>query len=421
MSYDFLTINFFPVVGMIFLLVFLLSNPILEKSVRLKFYRLIIFVQMELILYDLELLLPSLHCSPQTMTLVTALGYSIRPVLLYFLIGLILRKDKRKGVRLLLAIPGLIGMGVSFTAFFTDVAYYYDDNLVFHRGILGWTPHLVMLSYLVMMIVLSFVRKGKNHFEQFIIVEISVILSLAAFAESLLNSYAVLRIAIMCSVIFYYMFFQTKIYQSDIIGRQKEKIAMSEHFNLQMVAALAGTVDAKDSYTKGHSRRVAEYAREIAKRLGKDEKFRKRIYYMGMLHDVGKIGIPDTIIKKSGKLTEEEYNIIKSHPSIGSDVLANISDMPQLYCGARWHHERFDGSGYPDGLKGRDIPLEARIIAVADAYDAMTSRRSYRDALPQEQVRQEMVMGKGTQFDPQIADIMVSMIDEDVNYSMKEA
>ena len=420
MSYDFFTINFFPVVGMIFLMIFLIGNPILEKKVRMKFYRLIIFSQIELIIYDLELFLPTVNCSRFVMTLVTALGYSIRPVLLYLFISVIIRSEKNKKIKSLLYIPGIIGALVSFSAFFTDIAYSYDEELVFHRGVLGWTPHAVMITYILLMIMISFTRKGTNRFERTIIIEISVIITIAAFAESLFNSYTVLRIAITSSLIFYYMFFQTRIYQSEIIGKQKEKIAMSEHFNLQMITTLAGTVDAKDSYTQGHSQRVAEYSRKIASRMGKDEKFLKRIYYMGILHDIGKIGIPDSIINKKGKLTKEEYETVKTHPLIGADVLENITDMPNLFSGARWHHERYDGSGYPDGLKGKDIPLEARIIAVADAYDAMTSKRSYRNALPQDVVKTEILNGRGKQFDPQIADIMLEMIDEDKDYLMRE-
>ncbi len=186
-----------------------------------------------------------------------------------------------------------------------------------------------------------------------------------------------------------------------------------------VVEALAAAIDAKDAYTNGHSSRVAEYAREIAKRKGYSQKEQDEIFMMGLLHDVGKIGIPDAVINKPGKLTEEEYDVIKTHPVIGSDMLSKTTDMPRMAVGARWHHERFDGKGYPDGIAGRDIKEEARIIAVADAYDAMTSRRSYREALPQDVVKREIEEGKGTQFDPEFADIMLKMIDEDKEYKLK--
>ena len=141
---------------------------------------------------------------------------------------------------------------------------------------------------------------------------------------------------------------------------------------------------------------------------------------MGLLHDVGKIGVPDAFINKPSRLSEEEYDVVKNHPVMGARILKNITSLPKLVTGARWHHEHYDGSGYPDGLSGTDIPEEARIIAVADAYDAMTSRRSYRSILPQHLVRQELIDGRGTQFDPAFADIMISMIDEDTDYTMRE-
>ena len=162
------------------------------------------------------------------------------------------------------------------------------------------------------------------------------------------------------------------------------------------------------------------YSREISGRYGYDEEKQEDVYFAGMLHDIGKIGISNEIINKTGKLTDEEYEIIKTHPSIGGDILSNISEIPNIAIGARWHHERYDGKGYPDGLKGKDIPELARIIGVADAYDAMTSKRSYRDVLSQEIVRLEIEKGKGTQFDPVFAEIMLEMIDEDKNYDMHE-
>ena len=190
--------------------------------------------------------------------------------------------------------------------------------------------------------------------------------------------------------------------------------------NINVVRALAAAIDAKDEYTKGHSSRVALYSKMIAKRFGFNEDDQNEIYMVGLLHDVGKIGVPDEVINKTSKLTEEEFELIKKHPVIGNDILRTIKGREKLCAGARSHHERYDGKGYPDGLSGMDIPEEARIIAVADAYDAMTSRRSYREALPQEKVREEIEKGIGTQFDPDFAEVMIEMIDEDVDYKMHE-
>lgn len=184
------------------------------------------------------------------------------------------------------------------------------------------------------------------------------------------------------------------------------------------LSALARAIDAKDKYTQGHSIRVAKYSREIARRMGKNEDEQNKIYTSALLHDVGKIRIPDGIINKPGKLTDEEFTYIKLHTVSGYGILKDISgDRMPAVC-ARHHHERYDGRGYPSGIAGKEIPEYARIIAVADSYDAMASNRSYRQALPQEVVRSEIENGKGVQFDPDIADIMLEIIDEDVNYDL---
>ena len=208
--------------------------------------------------------------------------------------------------------------------------------------------------------------------------------------------------------------------QRDLAAEVERKARENESLSLHVVQTLAEAIDAKDTYTNGHSGRVAAYSREIARRFGYSQAQQDEIYMMGLLHDVGKIGVPDAVINKPGKLTEEEFDQIKKHPGMGSRILKKIREMPKLSIGARWHHERYDGTGYPDGLSGTDILEEARIIAVADAYDAMTSRRSYRDVLSQKVVRSEIEKGKGTQFDPVFADIMIRMLDEDVEYKMRE-
>ena len=208
--------------------------------------------------------------------------------------------------------------------------------------------------------------------------------------------------------------------QKNLTAEVERKVQENENLSLHVVQALAEAIDAKDTYTNGHSGRVADYAKEIAKRYGYTKEQQEEIYMMGLLHDVGKIGVSDAVINKPGKLTDEEFAQIKTHPIMGERILKKIREMPKLSIGARWHHERYDGSGYPDGLAGENILEEARIIAVADAYDAMTSHRSYRDVLPQEKVRGEIEKGKGSQFEPVFADIMLQMMDEDTEYTMRE-
>lgn len=150
------------------------------------------------------------------------------------------------------------------------------------------------------------------------------------------------------------------------------------------------------------------------------EERQQEIYYMGLLHDIGKIGIPDEVINKTGKLTDEEFAIIKEHPSLGAGILESITEMPKLRIGALQHHEHYDGTGYPEKLAGKKISQEARILGVADAYDAMSSPRSFRDAYPQEKIRDEFQKGIGTQFDPEYAGYMLDMIEEDKNFEMRE-
>lgn len=208
--------------------------------------------------------------------------------------------------------------------------------------------------------------------------------------------------------------------QKQLNNEVQRKTRENQNLLIDVIRSLADAVDAKDTYTNGHSDRVASYSREIARRYGYSAKEQDELYVMGLLHDVGKIGIPDAVINKPTKLTPEEFDMIRQHPAMGARILGNIQAMPRLAIGAHWHHERFDGRGYPDGLAGESIPEEARIIAVADAYDAMTSFRSYRLPLTQAEVRREIERGTGAQFDPRFADIMLTMMDEDTEYTMRE-
>lgn len=200
---------------------------------------------------------------------------------------------------------------------------------------------------------------------------------------------------------------------------QREKERLRSLFE-QTAFSLVNAIDAKDTYTHGHSSRVAEYSRRLARLRGKNEKECYEVYYTALLHDVGKIGVPISIINKNGKLTPEEYDLVKQHPTLGAQILETINEFPFLKLGAHYHHERYDGKGYPEGLKGEEIPEIARIISVADAYDAMTSIRSYRDPIPQHKVREEILVCSGTQFDPVYAKLMLRLLDEDTKYEMKE-
>ena len=188
----------------------------------------------------------------------------------------------------------------------------------------------------------------------------------------------------------------------------------------QSLSTFAKTIDAKDPYTKGHSTRVAEYSREIARRMGFSEDEQERIYYIALMHDIGKIGIPDTILNKPDALTEEERRIIQTHVNIGGDILKDFTALEGISQGARYHHERFDGNGYCEQKKGDEIPLVARIIGIADTYDAMSSDRCYRKALSEEIILNELYKGIGTQFDPDIVPYMLEMIEDGTAPSQSE-
>ena len=178
----------------------------------------------------------------------------------------------------------------------------------------------------------------------------------------------------------------------------------------ESIETFTGFIDAKDPYTNGHSKRVARYTRMIAERMGYEGEELDRIYYTALLHDCGKIGVPDNILGKPGKLTDDEFRIIKSHTVIGGDILRSFKSLENVGEGALYHHERYDGTGYPEGRAGEAIPLIARMICVADSFDAMNSNRVYRHKLTRELILREIETNKGLQFDPQIADVMLKLL-----------
>lgn len=193
-----------------------------------------------------------------------------------------------------------------------------------------------------------------------------------------------------------------------------------EAISIQAIMAIANTVDAKDVYTRQHSMRVAKYSREIAKRLGWQDEEVANLYNMALLHDIGKIGIPDAILNKPARLTDEEFTIMKTHTKIGGEILKDITVIENVAGGALYHHERYDGHGYMLGLKGEEIPIFARIIGIADAYDAMTSDRAYRKKLPMDVVIGELEKGRNTQFDGNLVDIMMTIINDGIEFPDEE-
>lgn len=196
------------------------------------------------------------------------------------------------------------------------------------------------------------------------------------------------------------------------LRKYKQQQIRDQHIINESLQTFASIIDAKDEYTRGHSLRVSLYSREIARRMGMSEEDIQNIYYIALLHDIGKIGITDNILNKPGALTVDERSIIQQHVTIGGEILKNFSSIPNIADGALYHHEKFDGSGYASGLKGVDIPLVARIICVADSFDAMSSARCYRKAMSMDYIKKELTENAGKQFDPAIVEYMLEMIQD---------
>ncbi len=296
---------------------------------------------------------------------------------------------------------------------FTGVADYYD-TLIFSHSLTG-----LMLLWCLYTIITDIRRKMISRYA---ITAWGMLLLIVSCVLELVNFYFIsafdLGAFLSAGLI---ILLGATIIQTIVntLRRTREQLQYSEKMTMMTFRTIASTIDAKDQYTGGHSERVGNYAGQILARMIEKhcpeaadltEKDIKRIRYIGKMHDIGKIGVPDRVLNKNGKLTDEEYEIMKSHTIIGSDIIGNMDTVEGLRDGVRHHHERFDGSGYPDGLKGRDISLFARILCLADCYDAMTTDRVYRTRLTEERVVEEIVKNKGRQFDPDIADILLDMI-----------
>jgi len=204
---------------------------------------------------------------------------------------------------------------------------------------------------------------------------------------------------------------------SDLAKVDTEKNTFKEKASQDIIRALVNSLEAKDEYTRGHSDRVTEYAMVIGAKLGLPAKEMANLYYGAILHDIGKIGINEDILNNPLSLCHDDYASIKKHPEIGSTIVSSVESLKDIAPAILYHHERFDGSGYPAGLKGTEIPLHARIIAISDALDAMSSTRSYRTQLPQDHVISELISGAGTQFDPVLVKTFIDALGVKLNES----
>ena len=237
--------------------------------------------------------------------------------------------------------------------------------------------------------------------------------NLGIFEYQLTYVIIVLLLIILTYLISSYFF---KAKEEKLLSKQKEYKAITN----QAIEAISRTVDAKDHYTSGHSQRVANYSVIIGTALRLSEEDLEALYYSALLHDIGKIGVPDDVLNKSTHLSQNEFELIKHHVTKGNEILKDFDSIQGLSEGALYHHEKFDGSGYIFGLNGQTIPFNARIIAVADAYDAMGTKRPYRDALPHETILSEFTKYSGVQFDPVIVQVMCKLIDSNAIHALNE-
>ena len=300
---------------------------------------------------------------------------------------------------------------VAFAIQFSGQGYTIDADYNFNHGPLMWISYINGIvgdmSLPVLLVLMSFRYKKKDI--RSIIMTILIFLfgyiADIAFYMDMLN-YLTTSIALLL-MYSYYEDFEQQLLMDDLI----QKDALLRESNIQTVQVLAGSIDAKDAYTRGHSQRVSEYAVLLARKLGWDEDSLEKLRLEGLMHDTGKVGIPDSVLNKRGRLSDIEFWMIKAHTLLGADILKQITTIPEVYTAARYHHERFDGRGYPDRLAGKDIPIEARILCIVDSYDAMNSDRIYRKALSKEIIREELVKGSGTQFDPELLEVFLQMFD----------
>ncbi len=351
--------------------------------------------------------------------------YCVAPGILLSVAETIMRRS-RSWKRWLVAVPEIINILVTTSAFFGPWCFSMEASKNhFVPGPLIFVPRYSIIIYLIIVIAVAFVNVRKSRFECITVLIIATLITINYVDEiefGLLGNVRELTIAI--SILAYFMHFLSEHHIDEVneinVGFVKSEEKRTREMLDQSIETLAYTIDAKDRYTKGHSSRVAKYARMIGKITGKNEEECRQIYLCGLLHDIGKISVSSSIINKPGRLSTEEYEIIKKHTTNGAVILEKMRDIPYLQDGAKYHHERYDGTGYPSGLKGEEIPEIARIIAVADSYDAMTSYRSYRTSMAQTAVKEEIWRGIGTQFDPLFAKIMISLIDADIYYDMRE-
>jgi len=322
-----------------------------------------------------------------------------------------LQRERYKVIYRALLTVSLINVAAQFVLQFFNVFDFLDMMFV---------SHLILFTSVIVAIILTAVDARKGYIKEYKNMVIGLVVLLVCLFIEVGSVYFITMASGICMIFGIVVFTLFSLFDTitryreherakheDRLRAQKEQ---SDLMTMQMIKTLSDTLEAKDEYTRGHAHRVADYSVLIAKKLGLDEKEISKLHYAASLHDMGKIGVPDTILNKPSKLTNEEYDIVKTHTVIGADIINGIELIAYTEDVARYHHERYDGKGYPSGLCGEEIPFYARIVAVADAYDAMNSKRIYRKAMSQEEIRNEIEKNIGHQFDPIIAKAFLELL-----------
>ncbi len=310
---------------------------------------------------------------------------------------------------------------------FNGMYYTFDEQNQYQRAP-GYV-FCLLLPLLAILVQLTLVIQYRRVFRPGILISLllfSCLPLVASTAQLFLYGLSLNNLTVVAMGILLYVFslldmnaMMELIHKQQLEYLKEQEESMSRLFR-QTAQVMAGAIDESKNHSKGHSERVAKYAGEIAKRSGMNEEECQKVYFTALLHDVGKMKIPDAVLEKEGEKTAEETAVLQSHTLEGEQILAGITEYPYLSAGAHYHHERYDGGGYPEGLKGKNIPEYARIIAVADQYDVMTSYRNGREPLPQTRVREEFVKESGILFDPDFSQKMLEMIDDDPDYLLRD-
>ena len=315
-------------------------------------------------------------------------------------------------------VASVLGMMLAILSHYTGLYYYIDANNVYHRGSGFLIAYIVPI--ICPLIQFTVIVQYRKIFSKWIYTALTLYIFvpiIIGIVQIFLYGVSIVNMAMVIVSILMYVFAYLDINDTvrhahavEMHELEAQRKSMKRLFE-QTATAFVHAIEKRDSYSEGHSTRVANYARQVAREVGKSEAECDEVYYAALLHDVGTIGIPDSILTKPDELTEEEYKIMKMKPVFSAEILSSIHEYPFLREGVLYSHERYNGTGYPEGLAGKDIPEMARIIAVADAYDSMSTKKRFHDPLPHPVVREELVKGAGTQFDPEYAEVMVHLMD----------